>query len=87
MLEGNKVIITVAVNGGMQPSRDGAFVPTQPLEIAEAAARCHEAGASVVHVHARDGEGRNSGDAAIYADIIRRAGASERVKTAGWPAA
>jgi len=48
MLEGNKVIITVAVNGGMQQSRDGALVPTQPNDIGEAAARCYEAGASVV---------------------------------------
>jgi 3-keto-5-aminohexanoate cleavage enzyme len=71
MLEGNKVIITVAVNGGMQQSRDGAFVPTQPADIGEVAARCHAAGAAVVHVHARDAEGRNSGDPAIYADIIR----------------
>jgi 3-keto-5-aminohexanoate cleavage enzyme len=39
MLEGNKVIITVAVNGGMQQSRGGAFVPTQPNDIGEAAAR------------------------------------------------
>ena len=72
MFHGNKVIITVAVNGGMQQSRDGAFVPTQPVEIAEAAARCHDAGASVVHVHARDAEGRNAGDPEIYAEIIRQ---------------
>ena len=72
MLDGNKVIITVAVNGGMQQSRDGAFVPTHPVEIGEVAARCHEAGASVVHVHARDAAGRNTGDPEIYAEIIRQ---------------
>ena len=72
MLEGNKVIITAAVNGGMQQSRDGAFVPTQPDEIGEASARCYEAGASVVHVHARDSDGKNSGDPHIYAEIIRQ---------------
>jgi len=72
MLDGHKVIITVAVNGGMQQSRDGAFVPIQPVEIGEVAARCHEAGAAVVHLHARDAEGRNSGDPKIYAEIIRQ---------------
>lgn len=72
MLPGNKVIITVAVNGGMQQSRGGAFVPTQPAEIGEVAAQCHEAGAAVVHVHARDAQGRNTGDPAIYAEIIRQ---------------
>ena len=72
MLEGNKVMITVALNGGMQQDRDGAVVPKQPVEIGEAAARCWEAGASVVHVHARDPDGKNSGDPLIYAEIIRQ---------------
>jgi 3-keto-5-aminohexanoate cleavage enzyme len=71
MLEGNKVIITVALNGGMQQDREGAIIPKQPDEIGEAAARCYEAGASVVHVHARDTEGKNSGDPAIYSAIIQ----------------
>ncbi|HWW66137.1 MAG TPA: 3-keto-5-aminohexanoate cleavage protein [Sphingomonadaceae bacterium] len=71
MLDGNKVIITVALNGGMQQDREGAIIPKQPAEIGEAAARCHEAGAAVVHVHARDPEGKNSGDPAIYSAIIQ----------------
>jgi len=71
MLAGNKVMITVALNGGMQQDREGAIIPKQPREIGEAAARCYEAGASVVHVHARDRDGKNSGDKAIYAEIIR----------------
>jgi len=72
MLPGNKVIITVALNGGMQQDREGAVVPKQPAEIGEAAARCYEAGASMVHVHARDPQGKNTGDAAIYGEIIRQ---------------
>jgi hypothetical protein len=71
MLAGNKVIITVVINGGMQQDRDGAVIPKQPAEIGEAAARCHAAGASMIHVHARDSQGKNSGDRAIYAQIIR----------------
>ncbi|WP_305098513.1 3-keto-5-aminohexanoate cleavage protein [Croceibacterium aestuarii] len=71
MFAGNKFIITVALNGGMQQDRDGAIVPKQPAELGEAAARCYEAGASLVHVHARDPQGKNSGDPAIYAEIIR----------------
>jgi 3-keto-5-aminohexanoate cleavage enzyme len=72
MLEGNKVIISVALNGGMQQDRDGAIIPKQPDEIGEAAARCWEAGAAMVHVHARGPDGKNSGDPAIYAEIIRQ---------------
>lgn len=30
MLDGNKVIISVALNGGMQQDRDGAIIPNQP---------------------------------------------------------
>jgi 3-keto-5-aminohexanoate cleavage enzyme len=71
MFAGNKFIITAALNGGMQQDRDGAIVPKQPRELGEAAARCWEKGASLVHVHARDREGRNSGDKEIYAEIIR----------------
>ena len=71
MLADNKVIITVAINGGMQQDRDGAVVPKQPVEIAEAAARCYEAGAAMVHFHARGPDGMNSGDPAIYAETIR----------------
>jgi 3-keto-5-aminohexanoate cleavage enzyme len=72
MLPGNKVIITVALNGGMQQDRDGAIVPKQPEEIGEAAARCHAAGAAMVHVHARDAQGKNTGDRRVYGEIIRQ---------------
>jgi 3-keto-5-aminohexanoate cleavage enzyme len=72
MLPGNKVIISVALNGGMQQDRDGAVVPKQPVELGEAAARCWEAGAAMVHVHARGLDGKNSGDPGIYAEIIRQ---------------
>jgi 3-keto-5-aminohexanoate cleavage enzyme len=67
-----KVVIVAAVNGGMQRDREGAKVPITPAEIAEDAYLCYKAGAAIVHVHARDENGRNTGDPAIYSDIIRR---------------
>lgn len=60
------------MNGGMQQDREGAVIPKQPEEIGEAAARCHAAGAAMIHVHARDPQGKNSGDRKIYAEIIRQ---------------
>lgn len=72
MLPGNKVIITVALNGGMQMDRDGAVIPKQPEEIGEAAARCYAAGAAMVHVHARGPDGRNTGERQVYGEIIRQ---------------
>jgi 3-keto-5-aminohexanoate cleavage enzyme len=70
MLEENKFIITAALNGGMQQDREGAIIPKQPKELGEAAARCWEAGAALIHVHARGPDGGNSGDPAIYSEII-----------------
>jgi 3-keto-5-aminohexanoate cleavage enzyme len=73
---GKKVGIVVAVNGGMQRDQQGAKVPVTPAEIAEDALLCFKEGAAVVHVHARDAQGNNSGDVAIYQDVIRRIRAS-----------
>jgi 3-keto-5-aminohexanoate cleavage enzyme len=56
----------------MQQDRDGAVIPKQPDEIGEAAARCHAAGAAMIHVHARDSQGKNTGDRNVYAEIIRQ---------------
>ena len=66
------LVIVAAVNGGMQMGRDGAKVPITPEEIAEDARLCAEAGAAIVHVHARDESGRNTGDPASSPSIIRR---------------
>ena len=44
-------------------------VPTTPEEIAEVAAACREAGASMVHVHARDENGKPTLDPEIFTKI------------------
>ena len=50
-----KMIITAAVTGG-EPVHKGMtpFVPSSPEEIADETYRCWEAGASIVHLHAKD---------------------------------
>ena len=67
-----KVAIVVAVNGGMQMDREEAKVPLTPDQIAEDAALCREAGAAIIHIHARDKEGRNTGNVAVFEDILRK---------------
>lgn len=47
-------------------------VPWTPDEIAETAARCREAGASVVHFHARQDDGAPDHSLQRYADTIRK---------------
>lgn len=49
-----KVIVTAALTGAVTTKKDNPNLPTQPKEIADAAMRCCEAGAAVVHIHVRD---------------------------------
>jgi 3-keto-5-aminohexanoate cleavage enzyme len=65
----NKVIITVAQTGAITTKSLNPNVPEQPDEIAASALQCYNEGAAIVHIHARDAEGGNSSDEAIYQSI------------------
>src|SRR5579862_6020649 len=71
MLDGNSLLLLSPLMEEAAGSR-GAVVPKQPVEIGEAAARCYEAGGSLIHFHVRDAQGRNSGAREIYAEVIRQ---------------
>jgi 3-keto-5-aminohexanoate cleavage enzyme len=64
----NSAVITAALTGPIATKADNPALPTSPEEIASAAAAAYEAGASVVHVHVRDDEGRPTADL----DVARR---------------
>ena len=64
-----KVIITVAQTGNFQGKEANPALPEQPNEIVASAYDCYNAGAAVVHVHARDKEGKSSNDKNIFAEI------------------
>ncbi len=50
-----KLIITAAITGGEPVSREMTpYVPTTVEEITEEAVKCWEAGASIVHLHAKE---------------------------------
>ncbi len=66
-----KLIIEARVNEYMMRD-DNPNVPWTPDEIAEAAAGAREAGASIVHYHARNADGSPCHDAATYAETIRK---------------
>src|ERR1700704_6960373 len=51
---GDKVIITCAVTGAIHPPSMSPYLPVTPEEIAEAAVGAAEAGAAILHLHARD---------------------------------
>lgn len=48
-----KLIVTAAITGGASPM-DNPYLPKTPKEQAEAALECYDAGAAIVHIHARD---------------------------------
>jgi 3-keto-5-aminohexanoate cleavage enzyme len=68
----NKVIVTVAQTGAITMKKQNPHVPEQPDEIAASALACYNEGAAVVHIHARDKEGGNTSDVAVFNDIHKR---------------
>jgi 3-keto-5-aminohexanoate cleavage enzyme len=65
------VIITVALTGGIHTKSANPNLPEQPAEIAQAAYECYNEGAAIVHIHARDPQGKPAGDPEIYSEIHR----------------
>ena len=65
----DSVIITAAVSGVLANRNQCPAIPYTPAEYAEECRRCHEAGAAVVHLHARDDDGSPSFKAERYAEI------------------
>jgi len=66
------LIISVAPTGGMHGKEANPNLPEQPEEIVEDVRRCKEAGASIVHVHARDEDGEATKDPAKFQEIRDR---------------
>ena len=48
------------------------YVPESPEEISAEALLCSKLGAAMVHIHARDDEGKNTYKKEVFADIINR---------------
>jgi uncharacterized protein (DUF849 family) len=63
-------VVAVAPNGARRTKADHAQLPITPAEIAREAELCATAGASVLHLHVRDGDGRHSLDPALYRAAI-----------------
>ncbi len=73
MASPRKVIITCAVTGSIHTPSMSPHLPVTPDEIAEAAIAAAEAGATVLHLHARDPEdGRPTQDPEIYHRFLPR---------------
>jgi 3-keto-5-aminohexanoate cleavage enzyme len=66
----DKLIITAAVTGGFHGKEANPNLPTTPDEIAQAAYECWQAGAAIIHLHARDEAGKPTCDPRIYGEIV-----------------
>lgn len=64
-----KLIITAALTGAEVTKDIQPSLPVSPDEIAEAAYECYKAGASIVHIHARDEEGNPTQSFEVYKEI------------------
>ena len=68
----DRVVITVAQTGAITNKSLNPNVPEQPVEIADSAYECFNEGAAIVHIHARDPQGENTSELAIFEDIHGR---------------
>ncbi len=67
----DKVVVTCAVTGVLANRQQCSGIPYTPAEIGEECKRAHDAGASVVHIHARQDNGQPTFDPDTFAAIKR----------------
>ena len=69
----DKVIISCAVTGSVHTPTMSPHLPVTPDQIAEQAIEAAEAGAAILHLHARDPrDGRPTADPAVYDQFVPR---------------
>jgi uncharacterized protein (DUF849 family) len=66
----NKLIIKLAPTGMIPTKADTPHVPITPEEIIKDAKEAYKLGASVVHIHARDKEGKPTHEKNVFAKIF-----------------
>ena len=73
MVDANKVIITCAVTGSIHTPTMSPHLPITPDEIADASIGAWEAGASIIHLHARNPEdGSPTPDPDVFMEFLPR---------------
>ncbi len=71
MAKANKVIITCAVTGAIHTPSMSPYLPLTPQDIASQAIEAANAGAAILHLHARDPlNGKPSADPAIFSQFL-----------------
>jgi uncharacterized protein (DUF849 family) len=83
-----KIILSCAVTGSVHTPTMSEYLPITPTQIVDSAVEAAEAGAAILHLHARYAEdGRPTGDPAIFREICpavaERTGAIINITTGG----
>ena len=69
MSAGDRVIVSAALTGALTRREHCPAIPYTPVEIAEEARRAAEAGAAIVHIHARNPDGSPTWSRDTFAEI------------------
>lgn len=69
MSDQDKVVVTCAVTGVLANRKQCPAIPYTPVEIAEECKRAYDAGAAVVHLHARNDDGSPTFEPKVFAAI------------------
>ncbi|WP_186151937.1 3-keto-5-aminohexanoate cleavage protein [Burkholderia gladioli] len=73
MASARKVIITCAPTGAIHTPSMSPYLPVTPREIEDAAVAAAEAGAAILHLHARNpSDGKPTQDPAVFAEFLPR---------------
>jgi 3-keto-5-aminohexanoate cleavage enzyme len=67
----DKLIVTLAPTGMIPTKKDNPYVPLTPEEIAKDTYEAYKLGASIVHVHARDKNGKPTFQKEIFEKIFK----------------
>jgi 3-keto-5-aminohexanoate cleavage enzyme len=82
-----KLIITAVMVGAEVTKEQNPALPVTAEEIGEEAYRCYRAGASIIHLHVRDGDGRPTQDREVFRraieEIKKRCDVIVQVSTGG----
>lgn len=72
MRTAEKVIITTAITGSVNIPSQSPYLPLSADEVADAALAAIEAGSAIVHLHAREPDGRPTPDPDVFEKIVGR---------------
>ena len=67
-----KIVITAALCGAGTTKEQTPYVPITPEEIAADAVACVKVGASVIHIHIRDKEGKNTMETDRWIEVVTK---------------